>query len=148
MGNKCDLVTFGETMIRLSPPDFRRLEQTSFLEVNVAGSELNTAVAEHGYAIDNGEHEEGIKCFAAPLREYGGDVVGAISLTGLEREFDEPEEAKRMISVITKTATEISQALGYMGRRRRPDTNLTSELLMFVWCAWAREEVQGECDSS
>lgn len=40
-----DLVTFGETMIRLSPPDFRRLEQTNLLEVNVGGSELNTAVA-------------------------------------------------------------------------------------------------------
>jgi len=41
----CDLVTFGETMIRLSPPDFKRLEQTSLLDVNVGGSELNVAVA-------------------------------------------------------------------------------------------------------
>lgn len=40
-----DVVTFGETMIRLSPPDFKRLEQTSLLEVNVGGSELNVAVA-------------------------------------------------------------------------------------------------------
>ena len=39
-----DLVTFGETMIRLSPPNFRRLEQTPLLEVNVGGSELNVAV--------------------------------------------------------------------------------------------------------
>ncbi|MGY4706718.1 PfkB family carbohydrate kinase [Candidatus Bipolaricaulota sp. J31] len=39
-----DLVTFGETMIRLSPPNFRRLEQTNLLEVNVGGSELNVAV--------------------------------------------------------------------------------------------------------
>jgi len=31
-------------------------------------------VTERDYAIDNGEHEEGIKCFAAPIREYGGDV--------------------------------------------------------------------------
>lgn len=40
-----DIVTFGETMIRLSPPGFRRLEQTGTLDVNVGGSELNTAVA-------------------------------------------------------------------------------------------------------
>ncbi len=39
-----DLVTFGETMVRLSPPNFRRLEQTNLLEVNVGGSELNVAV--------------------------------------------------------------------------------------------------------
>jgi len=43
--NSYDLVTFGETMIRLSPPDHRRLEQTNLLEANVGGSELNTAVA-------------------------------------------------------------------------------------------------------
>ena len=45
MGHNHDLVTFGETMIRLSPPNFRRLEQTSLLDVNVGGSELNVAVA-------------------------------------------------------------------------------------------------------
>ena len=38
------LVTFGETMIRLSPPDHHRLEQTSLLDVNVGSSELNVAV--------------------------------------------------------------------------------------------------------
>ena len=69
--------------------------------------------AERGYAIDNGEHEEGIKCFAAPIKGYGGDVVGAVSLTGLKREFDGPEESEKMIAAITKTATEISRGLGY-----------------------------------
>jgi len=72
------------------------------------------ATAERGYAIDNGEHEEGIKCLAAPVRGYGGDVVGAVSLTGLQREFDGPEEAGNMIAAITKTTTEISRALGYI----------------------------------
>jgi len=42
---KHKLVTFGETMIRLSPPDYRRLEQANLLNVHVGGSELNTAVA-------------------------------------------------------------------------------------------------------
>ncbi len=39
-----DLVTFGETMIRLSPPHFLRLEQTTSLDVHAGGSELNVAV--------------------------------------------------------------------------------------------------------
>src|SRR2546427_7284549 len=39
-----DVVTFGEAMIRLSPPNFRRLEQTRSLDVQVGGAELNTAV--------------------------------------------------------------------------------------------------------
>ena len=40
-----DVVTFGEAMVRLSPPHFQRLEQTRSLDVNVGGAELNVAVA-------------------------------------------------------------------------------------------------------
>ena len=40
-----DVVTFGEAMIRLAPPGFRRLEQAQTLDVQVGGAELNTAVA-------------------------------------------------------------------------------------------------------
>src|SRR5262249_52737126 len=40
-----DVITFGEAMIRLNPPEFRRLEQARSLEVQVGGAELNTAVA-------------------------------------------------------------------------------------------------------
>ena len=42
---QCDLVTFGETMIRLSSPNSQRLEQSAQLNVHVGGSELNVAVA-------------------------------------------------------------------------------------------------------
>jgi len=40
-----DVITFGEAMVRLSPPNFHRLEQAHSLEVQVGGAELNTAVA-------------------------------------------------------------------------------------------------------
>ncbi len=39
-----DVITFGEAMIRLSPPNFERLEQTHSLDLRVGGAELNTAV--------------------------------------------------------------------------------------------------------
>jgi 2-dehydro-3-deoxygluconokinase len=38
-----DVITFGEAMVRLSPPNFRRLEQAETLDVLVGGAELNTA---------------------------------------------------------------------------------------------------------
>src|SRR5579862_7421140 len=40
-----DVVTFGETMLRLSPPGFGRLEEAVTLDVRIGGSESNTAVA-------------------------------------------------------------------------------------------------------
>ncbi len=38
-----DILTFGEAMIRLSPPDHQRLEQTITLDVAVGGAELSVA---------------------------------------------------------------------------------------------------------
>ncbi len=40
-----DLITLGETMWRLSPPGFSRLDITRSLDVQVGGSESNTAIA-------------------------------------------------------------------------------------------------------
>jgi 2-dehydro-3-deoxygluconokinase len=40
-----DIVTFGEAMIRLSPPNFNRLEQAASFDVCAGGGELNVAVA-------------------------------------------------------------------------------------------------------
>jgi 2-dehydro-3-deoxygluconokinase len=40
-----DLVTFGEAMVRLTPPNFQRLEQARSFDVYVGGGELNVAVA-------------------------------------------------------------------------------------------------------
>jgi len=39
-----DVVTFGEAMIRLSPPHYQRLEQATSLDLQVGGGELNVAV--------------------------------------------------------------------------------------------------------
>src|SRR5688572_686298 len=41
---RMDLVTFGEAMVRLTPPDFQRLEQARSFDVHVGGAELNVAV--------------------------------------------------------------------------------------------------------
>ena len=39
-----DVVTLGETMMRLTPPGFLRIEQTSSLDIWVGGTESNTAI--------------------------------------------------------------------------------------------------------
>lgn len=48
-----DLVTFGETMLRFSPPDEERLEIADQYDVNVAGAESNVAVAAQRLGIDS-----------------------------------------------------------------------------------------------
>lgn len=39
-----DLVTFGETMLRLSSPEYKRLEQATTLSMTAGGAEMNVAV--------------------------------------------------------------------------------------------------------
>jgi 2-dehydro-3-deoxygluconokinase len=39
-----DVVSFGEAMVRLAPPDFKRLEQTTSLDLTIGGSEFNIAI--------------------------------------------------------------------------------------------------------
>jgi 2-dehydro-3-deoxygluconokinase len=41
----CDVLTFGEAMLRLSPPGRARVEQADAFALHVAGSESNVAVA-------------------------------------------------------------------------------------------------------
>ncbi|MFW9806044.1 MAG: PfkB family carbohydrate kinase [Candidatus Thorarchaeota archaeon] len=40
-----DVVTFGEVMLRLSPPEFKRFEQTESFNAHAGGAEMNVAVA-------------------------------------------------------------------------------------------------------
>ncbi len=44
MSRPIDIITLGEAMVRLSPPDFQRLEQTTTLDLRIGGAELNVAV--------------------------------------------------------------------------------------------------------
>jgi len=48
-----DLVTFGETMLRFSPPDEERLEVADQYDVAVAGAESNVAVAAQRLGLDS-----------------------------------------------------------------------------------------------
>lgn len=47
-----DVVTMGETMMRLTPPDLLRIEQTLSFDIHVGGSESNTAVGLSRLGLD------------------------------------------------------------------------------------------------
>lgn len=68
---------------------------------------------EHGYAVDHGENEEHVCCFAAPIFDQSGRAIAAISLTGLSSELVEPEEYRRIRQLVLSTAAQISAERGY-----------------------------------
>jgi IclR family KDG regulon transcriptional repressor len=74
-------------------------------------SELSD-VEREGCAFDREEHEEGIRCVAAPIRGYDGTVLAAISVSWPSFRYARTDEAREVGNVKT-AAARISALLGY-----------------------------------
>lgn len=70
------------------------------------------AIVERGWAMDDEEHEMNIKCIAAPVRDYTGKAVAAISASWPIFRFDEDNKAE-IAAKITNVTKELSSILGY-----------------------------------
>ncbi|MCK4804240.1 MAG: IclR family transcriptional regulator [Spirochaetes bacterium] len=69
-------------------------------------------IKESGFAIDNQEIEEGLCCVAAPIRNYLGEVIAAVSVSMPAFRFTE-EKKRQIIEEIIIHAGRISKKLGY-----------------------------------
>jgi len=69
-------------------------------------------VREQGYAFDNEEFMEGLKCVAAPIRDYTGKVCAAMSVSGPVARL-RGEKLERAVALVTEAAAMISAELGY-----------------------------------
>ena len=80
-------------------------------------AELNRVTAQ-GYARDDEEHEEGIKCLGAPVFDREGSVVAALSVSWPLFRYEEGKESERAGSVIA-AARKTSETLGYKDDRNK-----------------------------
>ena len=74
-----DVITFGETMLRLSPAGFQTLEQAEFYEARCAGTESNVAVAAARLGLQTGWFSKMVdnpigRKIANIIRQHGVDV--------------------------------------------------------------------------
>jgi DNA-binding IclR family transcriptional regulator len=72
-------------------------------------------IRSRGYSIDNGEHEESIRCVAAPIQDRNGTVVAAISVSGPSTRMPNPLTDSVMAARVVETARGLSEALGNSG---------------------------------
>jgi len=70
-------------------------------------------IRELGYGFDEIEHEENVRCVAAPVRDYRGVVIAGVSVTGRADDFTR-EKAEAAAEEITAVAREISRRMGCM----------------------------------
>jgi len=69
-------------------------------------------VRSRGYAVDDSENEEGIRCVGAPIFGYTGRVMAALSASGPIFSVT-PERVPGLGRMVARVAREISRAMGY-----------------------------------
>lgn len=88
---------------------FKRFTASTITDREALLLELS-AVRERGYALDRGEHEEGIHCVAAPIFDLYGEPIASLSVTDLARKIQGNEEC--YARQVMRVARAISRALG------------------------------------
>lgn len=92
--------------VRLVAFNERTLTTRAALEAEVA------QVRTLGYAVDNEEREENVHCIGAPVFDYTGTVVAAISVSWPTFRFTPGEESEKIAHTMA-AAARISAILGY-----------------------------------
>ncbi len=80
-----------------------------------------SSIRKKGYAIDNEEHEAGVRCVAAPVRNNDSVVCGAVSVSVPTVRLPD-KEIPRYRDIIVQAAEEISRRMGYRTPQSTEDT--------------------------
>jgi len=73
-------------------------------------------VKNQGYAIDDEENEQGIRCIAAPIFDAKGNPVSAVSISGPAFRVTKRSIQDTLKKEVKSAASEISHLLGFTGQ--------------------------------
>jgi len=79
-------------------------------------------VRQQGYAVDDEEFQLGVRCIGAPVRSAAGEVIAAISISGLAAQVG-GESFESLVEAVRETASAISSELGYEAFEHWPKKN-------------------------
>ncbi|MDD3347660.1 IclR family transcriptional regulator [Oscillibacter sp.] len=69
-------------------------------------------IRSRGYAIDDEEHEPGVRCIAAAIRNWAGAPVAAISISAPVSRMD-AQAMERLLPRLLETSVQISRMMGF-----------------------------------
>lgn len=76
-------------------------------------------VRSSGYAVDDGEHQPGVRCVAAPIRNYSGNTIASLSISGPAIRISR-EAIPTLAQRVREVAGKLSTRLGYKGSPSPP----------------------------
>ncbi|MGP8243957.1 MAG: IclR family transcriptional regulator [Bryobacteraceae bacterium] len=113
--------SLGKAILAFLPPDqlaerlkgyeFSRHSANTIVSKNQFLADL-ALVVNRGYAMDNEEYEEGLRCIAAPVRDHTGEVMGSLSIAGPTFRVT-GARLPALSREVKRIAGELSTVLGY-----------------------------------
>lgn len=101
-----------EVIDRIAAAGMKPFTANTLTTVEALKADL-AAIRERGYSIDNSEHQIWVRCVAAPIRNAGGQVFAAVSVTGPADRVTEAR-TQQLSELVMQTADSISRHLGYV----------------------------------
>ncbi|NPV51967.1 MAG: IclR family transcriptional regulator [Firmicutes bacterium] len=92
---------------------FQKFTANTIIDKEVLTKELDD-IRSRGYAVDNMEHEVGVRCIAAPIWDRTGKVVASLSVSGPSIRITE-ERIPELARLVVSTTKDISAELGAHG---------------------------------
>jgi DNA-binding IclR family transcriptional regulator len=92
----------------------RRLTKNTITDKEELGKEL-AKIRKQGFAVDQEENEKDVRCIAAPIRNYQGKVIAAISISSPIFRIDKNTQ-DNLKEALIETSEKISKRLGYNGK--------------------------------
>jgi IclR family transcriptional regulator, acetate operon repressor len=68
-------------------------------------------IRRRGYAIDDRENEEEVRCIAAPIFDHSDEVIGALSVSSLASRM-KPARVREVGPIVMRYGIEISRVFG------------------------------------
>jgi IclR family KDG regulon transcriptional repressor len=93
-----------------------RYTQTTITDLDELMQHLEK-VRQDGYALDQGEHENEVRCVAVPIFDINHNVVAALSVSGPAGRMEPMKENPVLIEKARQSAQRISSQLGYVTER-------------------------------
>lgn len=90
---------------------FKRYTEQTITDSKELGKHLKL-IKKQGYAIDDIEHEENIRCIAAPIFDCKGQVIASFSVTGPTIRMTK-EKVNSLIDLIKDYSKKMSKLMGY-----------------------------------
>ena len=97
----------------LEKTELRRETDRTITDPEALRQEL-ARIRDRGYAVDDREHEEHLRCVGAPIRNSRGEVFASLSLSGPEVRVT-PDRIEELADRIRETTRDISRKLGFRG---------------------------------